>query len=98
MERQELAKNWKLLWNNEFLETEVPFSMYGDLLKHHKIEDPYDRDNEKEAYPCSREDCRYQTEFDVSGRLLSCRKIWLRLRNRYAGGYLSQWRCNRKYI
>lgn len=78
MERQELAKNWKLLWNNEFLETEAPFSMYGDLLKHHKIEDPYDRDNEKEAYPCSREDCRYQTEFDVSGRLLSCRKIWLR--------------------
>ena len=58
MERQELAKNWKLLWNNEFLETEAPFSMYGDLLKHHKIEDPYDRDNEKEAYPCSREDCR----------------------------------------
>ena len=49
MERQELAKNWKLLWNNEFLETEAPFSMYGDLLKHHKIEDPYDRDNEKEA-------------------------------------------------
>lgn len=78
MERQELVKNWKLLWNSGFLETEVPFSMYGDLLKYHQIGDPYYRDNEKEAYPYSREDCRYQTEFDVSEKLLNCRKIWLR--------------------
>lgn len=78
MEKQYLKEGWKLHWHDRLLETEVPFSVYSDLLKYGEIEDPYYRDNEKEALPLSREDYTYETEFDTSAELLKSNRIWLR--------------------
>lgn len=78
MERQNLREGWKLHWHDKLLETQVPFSMYSDLLKYGEIEDPYYRDNEKEALPLSREDCTYETVFDVNPEMFESRHIWLK--------------------
>lgn len=78
MEKQYLKEGWKLHWQDRLLETEVPFSVYSDLLKYGEIEDPYYRDNEKEALPLSREDYTYETVFDASADVLKSSRIWLR--------------------
>ena len=78
MEKQYLKEDWKLHWQDRLLETEVPFSVYSDLLKYGEIEDPYYRDNEKEALPLSREDYTYETVFDASADVLKSSRIWLR--------------------
>lgn len=77
MEKQKLNGGWELVWNDRVLETTVPFSVYSDLLNHGEIEDPYYRDNEKEALPLSREDYTYRTKFDVSQNVFSSYEIWL---------------------
>ncbi len=78
MKKQILNENWKLSWKDKYLDTQVPFSVYHDLLQHEEIEDPYYRDNEKDALPLSREDYTYSTEFDVSNEVLECSQIWLK--------------------
>lgn len=77
MERQELREGWRLRYQDEELKTQVPFSLYNDLLNHGKIQDPFYRDNESEAFPLSKEDYTYVLEFDADKDIMKCRSIWL---------------------
>ncbi len=77
MKKQQLTTGWQLLWNDKLLDTQVPFSVYSDLLSHGEIEDPFYRDNEKEALPLSEKDYSYRLTFDADEELLSCEKQWL---------------------
>lgn len=77
MKKQQLTTGWQLLWNDRLLDTQVPFSVYSDLLSHGEIEDPFYRDNEKEAFPLSEKDYIYRLTFDAEEALLSCGKQWL---------------------
>ncbi|NLL76231.1 MAG: glycoside hydrolase family 2 protein [Clostridiales bacterium] len=78
MKIQHLTTGWQLVWNDKLLNTEVPFSIYSDLFKHGEIEDPFYRDNEKEALPLSKNDYIYRLYFDVEEKLFECEKKWLR--------------------
>lgn len=78
MLEQQLTKGWKLLWKGKELETELPCSVYSDLLKHGEIEDPFYRDNEKELLPLSEEDYTYRLCFEADGELLDKPKILLK--------------------
>lgn len=78
MERQNLNGGWNLLWKEKTLDTKVPFSVYHDLFSHGEIEDPFYRDNEKEALLLSREDYTYQTEFDVTEQMMKNSQIRLK--------------------
>lgn len=77
MEKQQLKTGWKLVWNDKLLETEIPCSVYYDLLNHGEIEDPFYRDNEKDALPLSEKDYVYRLCFDAEERLTECGKVWL---------------------
>ncbi|WMC92983.1 beta-mannosidase [Kineothrix sp. MB12-C1] len=77
MEKQQLKTGWKLVWNDKLLETEVPCSVYSDLLKHGEIEEPFYRYNEEAALPLSERDYVYKLCFDAEEGLFQCGKIWL---------------------
>lgn len=78
MERQELKEGWKLRYYDKELKTQVPFSLYYDLLNHGEIDDPFYRDNESEAFPLSKEDYTYVLDFDTNHEIINCSRIWLR--------------------
>ncbi|SFR90766.1 beta-mannosidase [Anaeromicropila populeti] len=54
----------------EYMEAEVPGSVYGTLLKLNKIPDPFYRDNELNALKLMENDFEYKTEFMVEEELL----------------------------
>ncbi|NLY19405.1 MAG: hypothetical protein GX045_10855, partial [Clostridiaceae bacterium] len=62
---------------NEWMNATVPGSMYYDLIKDGKLEDPFYRDNEAKALKLSFYDYEYTRNFSVSEELLSCDRVFL---------------------
>lgn len=60
-----------------YMNASVPGSVYSDLLKNHKMEDPYYRDNELKALKLMDNDYEYVTKFDVPMDMLMCDSILL---------------------
>lgn len=79
MKTIELNGKWKMKnvkWG-EWLEAEVPGTVFSDLLKAGRAPDPYDRDNEEKVAPLFREDYLYHREFDINSEILSHDKVEL---------------------
>lgn len=51
--------------SEDFISATVPGSVYSDLLKAGKMEDPYWRDNENEALELMKNDFEYRGSFDI---------------------------------
>ena len=64
--------------DNEFMEANVPGSVYGTLLDLGKIPDPFYRDNELQALKLMENDFEYETSFHISKELLECDAVLLR--------------------
>ena len=77
---QKIHDNWKMrnVKDRQWLPASVPGSVYNDLLKNKKMEDPFFRDNEDRAFALMEEDYEYRTEFPVSQKLLGADRIMLR--------------------
>ncbi len=70
MNIQNLNKKWFMEWNNTLLETDgVPCSMYSTLIKHHILDDPYYRENEKTAMEYSRNDYVFVKKFEADKKM-----------------------------
>lgn len=69
--------NFKNTQETTWLEAYVPGSMYADLLRLGKIEDPFYRDNEKKIRELSREDFEYEKEFTVSSEFMANEELKL---------------------
>ena len=63
--------------DEEFMNASVPGSVYSDLLKNHKMEDPYYRDNELKALKLMEQDYEYKRNFNTSKEMLSCEEVML---------------------
>jgi beta-mannosidase len=63
--------------DKEFMNASVPGSVYSDLLKNHKMEDPYYRDNELKALKLMKQDYEYKTNFVASKEMLNSEEIVL---------------------
>jgi beta-mannosidase len=61
----------------EILPAKVPGSVYNDLLTHHKMEDPYWRDNEDKTLAIIEDDFEYTAEFEPKASLFDCDTILL---------------------
>ena len=83
---KELNGIWKLriLGENvygipeDYIDAEVPGSVYGTLLEKGMMPDPYYRDNELDALKLMENDFEYVTEVDVDGSLLEADGLLLR--------------------
>lgn len=64
--------------DKDWITAEVPGSVYGDLLKGGRMEDPFWKDNEIEALSLMDYDYEYETAFDVDGDMLSLSEVILR--------------------
>ena len=62
---------------NEWTNATVPGSMYNDMLKAGKLEDPFYRDNEINAAKLSYHDYEYTRNFSAGEELLGCDKVFL---------------------
>ena len=62
----------------EAIPAEVPGSVYHDLLRAGKMEDPFYRDNELKALALMDHDFTYVTEFEVAEQLRACEEVLLR--------------------
>ncbi len=56
----------------EWLDAVVPGSVYADLLRHGKMEDPFWRDNELKAFELIKEDYTYECVFTADEELFEC--------------------------
>ena len=74
-----LTKGWKMkdLTAESYMDATVPGSVYLDLMTNGKMEDPFYRDNEKEALDVISHDYEYRTIFDVTEEMLLCDRIFL---------------------
>ncbi|MDR2028560.1 MAG: glycoside hydrolase family 2 protein [Treponema sp.] len=77
---QKLHSNWtmKKCADTQDLPAKVPGSVYSDLLRNKKMDDPFWRDNEDRAFKIMEDDFEYQTVFKVSSRLLNSDRVILR--------------------
>lgn len=75
-----LNDNWKMHRSDgaEWLDAVVPGSVYGDLLRAGKMEDPFWKDNEDEALKLMEYDYEYLTSFDCDEELLASDEVILR--------------------
>ncbi|MCC8044717.1 MAG: glycoside hydrolase family 2 protein [Clostridiales bacterium] len=64
--------------NKEFIPAVVPGSVYTDLLREGRMEDPFWKDNEDEALRLMDKDYEYVTRFDCPEELLACGRVLLR--------------------
>ena len=79
MIRQEINTGWQLRGADGFWqEAQVPGTVYTDLLRNGKMEDPFWKDNEDAACALMNEDYEYEAVFAVSRELLACRRVVLR--------------------
>ncbi|MGF7048883.1 beta-mannosidase [Paenibacillus sp. DS2015] len=71
MKKLTLCGIWQLQdsSNTANLEVQVPGSVYNDLLQANLIEDPFYRDNEKNAKDIMRKEYRYSRNFEISEEL-----------------------------
>ena len=77
---QEICDNWHL-WidgEGEAVPAAVPGSVYGDLLRAGRLEDPFYRDNEMQALALMEHDFVYRTTFDAQDDILNSNKVCLR--------------------
>ena len=73
MYTQTLQENWKMREaGGDWLEAKVPGTVYTDLLRNGKMEDPYWKDNEDKALLLMEKDYEYETVF--SWELLQSRR------------------------
>ena len=79
MRVMKLTDNWKMQMtgDREWIPALVPGSVYNDLLRNGKMEDPYYRDNELAALKIMENDFTYITDFDVPEEMLSQDKVLL---------------------
>lgn len=75
-----LHENWKMhrVGESQWIDGVVPGSVYGDLLKNGKMENPFWKDNEDEALKLMDYDYEYETNFDCSKDLLDMDELLLR--------------------
>ena len=68
MKKTLLDKNWQMQMGNsdKSYACSVPCSMYHTLIKYDVIPDPSYRENEKEAFKYSEQDCTFSTKFPYS--------------------------------
>lgn len=80
MKQIDLAGTWELrdTSNHNWINGTVPGSVFYDLLKAGKMEDPFYRDNEKQALELASHDYEYRRNFNVSGAFLQSEHILLR--------------------
>ena len=80
MIRQILCDGWKMrrIGDESFEGAVVPGSVYTDLLRNGKMEDPFFKDHEKQALDRMNDDYEYVTVFACQEELLACEKIFLR--------------------
>jgi len=71
---------WHLSFSgqNEAIDAIVPGSVYSDLLRAGKIEDPFWRDNEVKALEVMRNDCIYSRKFTLDPEMLLSDALLLR--------------------
>lgn len=76
---QKLHENWKMrvAGTDDFIPAVVPGSVYHDLLRNGRMEDPYYRDNELKALKIMDDDFEYITEFDVPQEILARDEVLL---------------------
>ena len=72
MDRILLHDNWSMhqIGSGEWIPATVPGSVYEDLLRVGKMEDPFWKDNEVQALKLMDYDYEYCTNFDCSRELL----------------------------
>ena len=63
---------------NSLIDAQVPGSVYSDLLRNKKMEDPFWRDNEDAAFSLMENDYEFRCEFSVSRKMFNMDKILLR--------------------
>lgn len=75
-----LDSGWKFKRTDEsaWLDATVPGSVYFNLLKNGKMEDPFYRENEYDATKISEHDYEFLTQFDASPETLAHDKVILR--------------------
>ena len=80
MELRTLHDNWKMhrVGEQEWISAIVPGSVYGDLLREGKMENPFWKDNEDEALKLMEYDYEYSTSFACDSGLLVSDEIILR--------------------
>ncbi len=80
MEKLSLNGTWRMAQagTKEWMDATVPGSVMCELLKYHKLDDPYYRDNEIAARAAMENDYEYVREFTVSTEILAQDRIFLR--------------------
>jgi beta-mannosidase len=75
----DLDGSWKLkrTTENEWMDAQVPGSVFNDLLHAGKIEDPFYRDNEDQALDIASYDYEYQRDFELEDNLLAYDQLLL---------------------
>ncbi len=58
-----LNQGWRLDYEGETLNSQIPFSLYYDLLNHKRIDDPFYRDNATLLTSLSEKDYTYRNDF-----------------------------------
>lgn len=79
MKKLTLHDNWKMhrVGEEEWIPAVVPGSVYGDLLREGKMEDPFWKDNELEALKLMDYDYEYVTCFACNADILSSDEVML---------------------
>lgn len=79
MLKQNLNTGWKMrrVGDSGFAESVVPGTVYTDLLRNGRMEDPFFKDNELKALKLMDEDYEYITEFSCEEAMRSCRRVVL---------------------
>ncbi len=77
---QELNGKWKMrqVGGKDYIDAVVPGSVYSDLLRAGKMEDPFYREKEYQALEISKHDFEYTREFQASKEILACDRVMLR--------------------
>lgn len=80
MEIQNLNGRWRMRQQGEteWLDAQIPGSVYSNLLELQKIPDPYYRENQDEVCVLSQNDYVFEREFDVSAGMFRHDLLFLR--------------------
>lgn len=79
MKYQLLNGLWQLhqLGNDEWMPAKVPGTVYGTYLENGKMDNPFWKDNEKNAMDMLKEDYEYSYCFEAASEIYNCRRIEL---------------------
>lgn len=79
MKTLSLNGQWRMrdITDSEWIASKVPGTVFSDLYREGKIEDPFYRDNEDIVFKMSYNKYEFEREFDVSSELLYCDKVLL---------------------